>query len=399
MLKSSPKRIAITCGSGYVPGINSIIAGATLAAQRLGIEVVGIHDGFDGLLAPDRYPDGGLVKLNPSIIENQTGATTSLLGTGARLDPFRVQKTTSDHSIEEADRSDELLELLRKRGIEAVIGIVGGSAVTGLHAMTVMLKLHRKGLRTICIPKSVENDVNGTSLAFGYNSILSHTTELLQRVRAAASDVSRVAVVEVPGQNAGWLALQSGMATCAEAVLIPEIPYSLSHVAAHLEERFKHNRRSALIVVAEGARPIESRASASGTSPSDSAMRKSLGPLSDPSFGTGARAIFQSGRSAEQVSLELQRLTHVEIMPMVLGQLVRGGAPSAVDLQLGLGYGAAAVRSLAEGQNGVMVSFVPPDLKLTFLSEAINKVRTIPQDSLFMELARSLGISLGTVND
>ncbi len=127
----------------------------------------------------------------------------------------------------------------------------------------------------------------------------------------------------------------------------------------------------------------------------DADLRKSLSPLSDPRFGEGAWVIERSGLAAETVALHLQRLTDHETYPIVLGQLIRGGAPTAIDRQLGLGYGASAVRALNSGQDSVMVAFQPPDLKFVPLAEAINKVRTVPANSEFVQIARALGISLG----
>jgi ATP-dependent phosphofructokinase / diphosphate-dependent phosphofructokinase len=396
-METALHRIAINAGGGYVPGLNAVVAGAVLSASRLGWEIVGIRDGYDGLMSRNNYSDGGLVKLSPQIVENLSGTDGSILGTAARTDPFRVRTLNVDNYVEEGDRSDELLEKIRAEKIDAVISIVGGSALTGAHALNVSFKLSRKGLRTICIPKSVENDIAATALSFGYNSALSHTTETLDRVRAAARDVHRIAVVEVLGQQAGWLALQSGMAVCADAVLIPEIPYDLGKVAAQLREDEKAGRRPSLVVVAEGATPKNGNAS-SGDNPQNlpgRSLRKSLSPLSDPRFGEGARVIERSGLAAETVALKLQRLSDHETFPIALGQLVRGGAPTATDRQLGLGYGAGAVQALISGQNGVMVAFQPPDLTFVPLAEAINKVRTIPTNSEFVQIARALGISLG----
>ena len=203
-------------------------------------------------------------------------------------------------------------------------------------------------------------------------------------------------MVEVLGAQTGWLALQSGMAVCADAVLIPEIPYDLKKVASKLLENEKAGRRPSLVVVAEGSTPKNGAgASASDAVQDVHGLRKSLSPLSDPRFGEGARVIERSGAAAESVALTLQRLTDHETFPIVLGQLVRGGAPTAVDRQLGLGYGAAAVRALQSDKFGVMVAFQPPDLTFVPLAEAINKVRTVPADSEFVQIARSLGISLG----
>ena len=384
-------RIAINCGGGYVPGLNGVVAGAALAAQALDWEVVGIHDGFDGLLAPDNYPDGGVVRFDARAIDAlEVGG--SALGTGARIDPFRARHVGEEGFVSEIDRSDDLLAAIRAQEIDAVVSVVGGSALAGQHALSVVFKLARKGLNAVCIPKSVENDVAATALSFGFNTALSATTETLDRIRAAARDVRRVAAVEVPGYEAGWLALQAGIAARADAILIPEIPYDLEAVATALAERAAAGLRPALVVAAEGARAVEG---SPAPAPASEAARKSLSPLSDASFGEGGRVIDRSGALAQSLALSLQRMTDIETLPFSLGQLVRGGAPTAVDRQLALGYGAAAVQAVKEGQTGVMVSFQPPDLKFVPLKEAINKVRTVPANSEFVRVARALGVCLG----
>src|SRR5512139_2440806 len=147
------KRIAINFGGGYVPGLNAVITGVVLAASESGWEVVGIRDGFDGLLFPDRYPDGGMVKLTIPIIENLAGATGCILGTAAQSDPFHVRTINSENMVEEADRSDELRVISQKERIDAV------SAVVEERALRNRWKLRRKGLKTVCVLKSVENDV------------------------------------------------------------------------------------------------------------------------------------------------------------------------------------------------------------------------------------------------
>ena len=387
------RRIAINCGGGYMPGLNAAVAGAALAARELGWEVVGIHDGYDGLLVPEHYPDGGVVAFAAASIDG-LDLGGSALGTGARNDPFRVSQVGGDGIIREVDRSDDLLAALRAHGIDAMISVVGGSALTGQHALSVALRLNRKGLRTVCIPKSVENDVAATALSFGFNTALGYATETLERIRTAARDVHRLAVVEVPGHEAGWLALQAGIAARADAILIPEIRFDLTAVAARLRERLAAGRRPSLVVVAEGA-CARGEAAAAAPPAAPDARRKSLSPLSDPAFGEGARVIERSGRLAGELALGLQRLTDIETMPFSLGQLVRGGAQTAGDRQLGLGYGAAAVKALGEGHDGVMVAFQPPALGFIPLGQAINKVRTVPPDSEFIHIARALGVCLG----
>jgi 6-phosphofructokinase 1 len=387
-MSTQTKRIAINISGGYVPGLNAVVTGAVLAASELGWEVVGIRDGFDGLLFPDRYLDAGLVKLTRETVEHLSSAAGTILGTAARSDPFRVRSINAEHQVEEIDRSDDLLEIIRSQSIDAVISVVGP------RALSVLFKLHRKGLKSVCVPKSVENDMATTALSFGFNSALSFSVDTLDRARQAADSARKIAVVEVLGEHAGWLALQAGMAVCADAVLIPEIPYDIHSVASKLRKKFQAGSTSALVVVAEGAAPRNAGQTQTGATAPDT-FRASLSP--GATGHEGSHVIDRSGHVAENVALLLQRLTDQETYPLVLGPLVRGGPPTAVDRQLGLGYGAAAMRALSENQSGVMVSFQPPDLKFVPLAEAINKVRTVPADSVFVQIARSLGISLGEI--
>lgn len=376
------KRIAINVGAGYVPGLNTVITGTVLAANELGWEVVGIRDGFEGLLFRDRYPDGGLVPLTPQLLATVDPAGV-LLGTAVRNDPFHVRTITADSLVEEVDQSDALLDTLRQEGIDAVVSVVGG------RGLTILYKLHRKGLKTVCIPRSAENDLAATALSFGFNSTLSDTVAMLDRAKQAAQAAHQIVVVEVLGTQAGWLALQAGMAVCADAVLMPEIPYDLHKVAAKLQDKARAGGTYGLIVVAEGAVSAEPSPEAAPVS----GLKAALSPLANDD--EGAYVIQRSGAAATTVALELQRLIDHETYPLVIGPWVKGGVPTAVDRQLGLGYGAAAVRALNTGQSGVMVAFQPPDLTLVPLAQAINKVRTVPAESEFVQIARSLGICLG----
>jgi 6-phosphofructokinase 1 len=369
-----------------VPGLNAVITGSVLAAHELGWDVVGIRDGFDGLLAPERYADGGLLTLTPQVVEGLSASDGTLLGNATRTDPFRVRHVNAENQVEEVDRSAELIARVGAEQIDAVISVVGP------RALSILFRLHRQGLRTVCVPTSVENDVAATQLSFGFNSALSFTVDMLERVRQAAQAAQKIGVVEVLGEHAGWLALQAGIAVCADAVLIPEIPYDLERLAAKLREKIGAGRTSGLVVVAEGALPRGGEEPRAET-PAPESLRASLSPgAMEPG---GSHVIQGSGRAAQSVARRLQKLTDQMTYPLVLGPLVRGGPPTAVDRQLGLGYGAAAVRALHGNHSGVLVAFQPPELKFVPLAEAINKVRTVPADSVFVQIARSLGISLG----
>ena len=380
------KRIGINIGGGYVAGINAVITGTVLAAHELGWEVVGIRDGFDGLLFPERYPEGGLLKLSAQMVGNLSVSGSAILGNATRTDPFRVRQVNAGNMVEELDRSDDLIARVAAEKIDAVISVVGPQA------LSILFRLHRQGLRTVCVPTSVENDVAATQLSFGFNSALSFAVDMIERVRQAAQSARRIGVVEVLGEHSGWLALQAGIAVCADAVLIPEIPYDLQPVAAKLREKFKAGRASGLVIVAEGAMPRDGQQNI-GEAVAPDSLKASLSP--GATGVEGSHVIERSGQVAQAVALKLQRLTDQATYPLVLGPLVKGGPPTAVDRQLGLGYGAAAVRALNENNNGVMVAFQPPDLKFVPLAEAINKVRTVPDNSVFVQIARSLGITLG----
>jgi 6-phosphofructokinase 1 len=382
-MNTKNRRIALNVGAGFIPGMNAVVRGVTLAARELGWEVVGIRDGFAGLLEPGDYPDGGLVTLSRQLAESLDPAGASVLGQSPRVDPFHVRQLDEDGMVEEVDRSDELLAALQEQGIDALVSVVGG------RGLSVLYKLHRKGLKAVCIPRSIENDIASTLVTLGFNSALSFTIEMLDRAREAAMATRQIGVVEVQGEHAGWLALQAGTAAGADVILIPELPIDFDTVAECLRGKMSGERPYALVVVAEGIGLEEASASADKPSP----MQASLSPLA-AGESTGY-AITRSGRAAKLVANRLQLLLAEQAYPVVVGPWARGGRPTAVDRQLGLGYGAGAIRALNAGQDGVMVSFRPPDIVFVPLLEAINKVRTVPADSEMMLIARTLGICLG----
>jgi 6-phosphofructokinase 1 len=383
-MNKNKKRIAIVVGAGFVPAINAVVQGAGLAATKLGWEITGIRDGFEGLLNPEHYPDGGLVNLNPQVIENLDPIAGSVLGQSAREDPFNVRTINEYDMVEEVDKSDELLDKLKAENIDAVIAIVGGMG------LSILYKLHCKGLKTVCIPRSVENDISSTAVSFGFNSTLSLNIEMLDRARQAAKGARKIAVVEVMGKHAGWLALQSGIAAGADAILIPEIPMDLKKLADKLKERISLSRPYGLVVVAQGAKVIRETKKKEHISK----LKATLSPLATDE--TSSQYVIQSsGKVADMVATELQLLIAEETYPLVLDDWARGGYPTAVDRQLGMAYGAGAVQALKEDKNGVMVSFVPPEIRFIPLAESINKIRTVQAESEFLKIADSLGIYVG----
>jgi 6-phosphofructokinase 1 len=373
------RRIAINVGAGYLPGINTIITGASQAAGQLGWEIVGIRDGFEGLLHPDRYPDGGLVTLSPEMVALHDLSQGGTLGQAPRVDPFH-DTTLNNAGV---DYSDEILKKLKEENIDALISVVGNQG------LDILYRLHRKGLHTVCIPKSIENDIPVTSVSFGFNSALSFTIEMLQRARQAAISARKIAVVEVIGEQAGWLSLQAGIAISADAVLLPEIPCNLNMLARRLDEKISSRRPYGLVIVAEGVKLFKkSPEEKSGSSRIVSLPPEATGEASE-------QVIVPFEKTAEILARELQLLIERETYPLVVGPWARGGSPTAVDLQLGMAYGAGAIQALKASKNGVMVAFAPPEIQYVPLAEVINKVRTVTAGSEFLKIAGSLGIYVG----
>ena len=286
--------------------------------------------------------------------------------------------------VEEVDMSDELLKRLKEEKIDGLISVVGGMG------LSILYKLHLKGLNAVCVPRSVENDISSTAVSFGFNSTLTLTIEMLDRARKAAQAARKIAVVEVMGEQAGWMALQAGIAASADAILIPEIPMDLKKLADKLRQKITPSRPYGLVVVAQGAKIINKNKKKEKVS----SLKASLSPLATDDANSGY-VIHSSGKAAEIVATELQLLIAEETYPLVIGPWARGGTPSAVDRQLGIAYGAGAIQAFKEDKKGVMVSFIPPEIKFIPLADAINKIRTISADNEFLKIAESIGIYVG----
>lgn len=375
-----PKRIGIMIGAGFVPGINAVFIGAAMAAAKNGWELVGIRDGFEGLLYPEHYPEGGLLTLSPQLIENLDTGAESILGQSERIDPFQVRTINEYEMVEEVDMSDQLLKRFKEENIDSLIAVVGG------RGLSIMYMLHKKGLNSVCIPRSIDNEISGTSVCFGFNSALNTTIKMLDNARKAAKAARKIAVVEVQGVQAGWIALQAGIAARADAILIPEKPCDLKNVAEVLKTKMSKARPYGLVVVAQGAKIISKNKVAATVNP----LKSALSPLATGE--SSSYVIKKSGQVAEIVANELQLLIAEETYPMVVGPWVRGGTPTAVDRQLGIAYGAGAITALKNDEDGVMVSFVPPDIKFVPLTDAINKIRVVAANNEFLKTAESLGI-------
>jgi 6-phosphofructokinase 1 len=362
------RRIAISTGGGDAPGLNAVIRAATLAAVNRGWEVVGIRDGFNGLMTPDEYPEGGTIALTRESVRGIIHMGGTILGTTNRGNPTAYPVQQPDGSWVEVDRSQELIDHFSERGIDALITIGGdGSLTIGHH-------LYEAGLRVIGVPKTIDNDLEGTASTFGFHTAVDFAAQCIDRLFSTATSHGRVIVVEVMGRYAGWIALHSGVACGAHAVLIPEIPFDLEHVAATIRQRERRGSKFSIVVAAEGCAPIDGTASIIG---------KSIGQAE------------RLGGVGQKIADGLTELTGKESRVVVLGHLIRGGTPTAYDRLLGLRFGAAAVRALDAGENGIMVALNPPTVDYVPLSSVTSRQRKVPLDCDTMLTARDLGVSFG----
>jgi 6-phosphofructokinase 1 len=364
----SPFRVALSTGGGDAPGLNAVIRAAVLSGLHRGWECYGIRDGFAGILAPKNYPHGGVIPLTRDIVRGITSQGGTIIGTTNRGNPLRYPTAGPDGQTYNRDRTDELVNGLAAYGIDALISIGGDGS------MEIAAALSCKGVRVIGVPKTIDNDLDGTVATFGFDTAVAFATECLDRLQSTAQAHQRVLVVEAMGRYAGWIALSAGISGTANAILIPEIPYDLTKVAEKVKQREQAGRFFSIVVVAEGARPVDGEVSVISREP-----------------GRAERL----GGVGEKVACELQELTGRETRLVVLGHLLRGGSPTTSDRLLALRFGAAAIRALEEGQSGIMVALDPPTVKYVPLAEATSRMKTVPLDCDTMLTARDLGICFG----
>jgi phosphofructokinase-like protein len=362
------KRIGINTGGGDAPGLNAVIRAIVLAAVQRGWECVGIRDGYNGLLMPEKYPEGGLLPLTPDTVRGITHLGGTILGTTNRGNPLAYPVLGEDGQYHVIDRSDELLAAFAAQKLDALIAIGGDGS------LSIAGSLADKGLRVVGVPKTIDNDLEHTVATFGFDTAVYFATECIDRLHTTAASHQRVMVVEVMGRYAGWIALNSGVASTADVILLPEIAYDINKVAAKIQEREAQGRSFSIVVVAEGARPVDGDVSIIGQS-----------------VGQAERL----GGVGHKVGAALEALTGKETRVVVLGHLLRGGTPTAYDRLLSLRFGAAAVRALTEGQTGIMVALDPPTVNYVPLKDVSGRMKRVPLDCDTILTGRDLGVSFG----
>jgi ATP-dependent phosphofructokinase / diphosphate-dependent phosphofructokinase len=355
------KRIGVLTGGGDAPGLNAVIRAVVKAGSNAGVEVLGLEDSFDGLI----YPEKSRV-LTPRDVTGILRRGGTILGTVNRGDPFAVPIVTPQGTFNYGDR---VVEMFQRMGLDALV-CIGGDGT-----LAIGYEFWKKGIPLVGVPKTIDNDIVGTTSCFGFDTAVSFATDAIDRLHTTAEAHRRVMVVEVMGRNAGWIALHAGVAGGADVILIPEIPYDQDKVADAIRERDSRGACFSIVVIAEGAVPKGGRASVL-----EAATPGHLERLGGAGLACATR---------------LEKLTGKETRHVVLGHLQRGGAPTAFDRTLATRFGGKAVELLLQGQFGKMVANNPPDLVPIPLGDVVGRTKTVNLDYDLLLTGRRLGISFG----
>jgi len=361
------KTIGILTGGGDAPGLNAVIrAVVKTAIGEFGMRVIGIEDGFEGLLGETRTR-----QLSQTDVRGLLPRGGTILGTRNR--GRFVEHTADGVSTTRKEVYEEAVQNINRMGIDSLI-VLGGEGT-----LTIGAEFDRLGIPVVGVPKTIDNDLACTELTFGFVTALDIATEALDRLHTTAESHDRVMILEVMGRNAGWIALHSGIAGGADVILIPEIPFSMESVADKIRARESGGSNFCIIVTAEGA--IE----------------------------TGHEQIFQDSGDIQHAprlggiglycQRQLEKITRKETRCVVLGHLQRGGRPNAFDRMLATTFGACAVRTLAEGKRGTMVALQAGDVVSVAISEAIANTKTVPANGQMVRTARDTGISFGAPDE
>lgn len=358
------KKIAVVTGGGDCPGLNAVIrAVVKTAINNYGMEVMGIEDGFSGLIHNLFRP---LTVAGVSGILPRGG---TILGTSNRDNPFRYA-VMEKGELTYQDMSDQCLENLRKNDIEALV-VIGGDG-----SLSIAKELAEKGVLLVGVPKTIDNDLSATDVTFGFDTALVTATEAIDKLHTTAESHHRVMVLEVMGRYAGWIALQSGIAGGADVILIPEIPFTMEKVTEKINHRKEEGKKFSIVVVAEGAKPLGG----------EMVIKKVIAQSADP---------IRLGGIGNQVGQQIEELTGIETRVTVLGHLQRGGSPTPFDRILATRYGMEAVKLLAQGESEKMVCLKTPLIESVSLAEAVKEIRKVPADGQLVQTAKAVGISFG----
>lgn len=375
--ESKTRCIGILTSGGDCPGLNAAIRGVAKAAiGEYGMKVVGFLDGFRGLVE------------NRSIILDDRNVSGILTMGGTILGTARDKPHKMDMGGTRMDMTAAAVENLRRHHIDCLVCLGGGG--TQKNAW----HLHTAGgVDVLTLPKTIDNDVAETDITFGFDTAMAIASEAIDRLHTTATSHHRIIVCEIMGHDAGWLALGAGIAGGADVILIPEIPYDLEAVAAHLQGRRMSGKRFSIIAVAEGARSI-AEAERDSSKPKTKTKSDDQEPLVQKDEGGHAYHLVSEAKSS-RIAREIQRLTGTEARVTSLGHVQRGGTPTARDRLLCTLLGTKAAEVLAEGTYNVMISIRGETCVPVPLEKVAGSKKTVPLTHPWIRSARLAGTCLG----
>jgi len=365
---SVTKTFGILTAGGDCPGLNAAIRGVCRAAiSRYDMKVIGFANGFKGLI------DGDFRNLSPRDFYGILTRGGTILG-ASREKPFKDKfplsaEDRSDSEVAE-DKVAFIIENYKKLALDCLV-VLGGNGTN-----TTGYRLAKEGLNVLGLPKTIDNDIEGTDRTFGFDSALAIATDAIDRIHSTAQSHSRVMVIELMGHKAGWLALYAGVAGGGDVILIPEIPYDIKIIGQHLQERTRSGKSFSIVVVAEGALSVEEKKM-------DKQERKKY------------RAETVNPSIAYRVAREIQAETGMDTKATVLGYVQRGGIPVATDRILATSLGTAAAELLARGEYGRMIALKGDEICSVDLSVPAGKTKIIPRSHYMIDTALSVGTCLG----
>ena len=373
------KHIGILTAGGDSPGLNAAIRGVGKAAlNEYDMQVIGFRDGFRGLV------DNRIVRLESSSLSGILTVGGTILGT-SRDKPHKMKVGGKTQ-----DMTDVIVENYQANHLDALVCLGGGGTQKNA------LQLKQKGLNVITLPKTIDNDVFGTDVTFGFDTALGIATDAIDRLHSTAHSHHRIIVVEIMGHRAGWLTLGAGIAGGADVILLPEIPYSIDSVADAILQRMKNGKNFSIVAVAEGAMSLDE---AEQMHAAEQSLQGAI-DIEDKKARKRAKEtirVMEAGRGDHTLKLahQLEERTGLESRPTILGHLQRGGTPSAADRLLATRLGTACADLIQQGVSGVMVAARGEGAEAMPLEEVAGRKKLIPLDHPWIASARRVGTNLG----
>ncbi len=354
-------KIAMLTSGGDCQGLNATMRGVakTLYNELEDVDIYGISDGYKGLI------EGKYKKLKKEDFSGILTLGGTILGTSRQ--PFKKMQVIEENGI---DKVKAMKETYKSLGLDCLV-ILGGN---GTHKTANLLS--EEGLNIVTLPKTIDNDLWGTDVTFGFHSAIDVATDVIDKIHTTATSHGRIFVVEIMGHKAGWLTLYAGIAGGADIILIPEIPYDINKIKAEIEKRNSENKGFSIIAVAEGAVSVEE----SKMSKKDfKAYRENM---KQPSI-------------AYRVADEIMKMTNHEVRVAVPGHIQRGGAPNPYDRVLCTRFGAYGAELIRKKKFGYMVGIKNGEIVAVPLNDVAGKLKTVPEDNQMIAAARKVGISFG----